>query len=78
VTIRKAPQYYPNMLSALDFALGPSYEVVIVGKSNASDTRRMFRAVREKFLPNKVVLFRPDGEDAPEILQIAGYGSRTG
>jgi len=73
VTIRKAPQYYPNMLSALDFALGPSYEVVIVGKSNASDTRRMFRAVREKFLPNKVVLFRPDGEDAPEILQIAGY-----
>jgi uncharacterized protein YyaL (SSP411 family) len=71
-TIRKAPWFYPHMMSALIFALGPSYEVVIAGKG-AGDTDRMLRALRRPFIPNKVVLFRPDGEESPDILRIAPF-----
>ncbi len=73
MSIQKAPQYYPHIMSALGFALGPSYEVVIVGKKEAYDTRKMLRAIHREFLPNKVVMFKPAEEESPEILQIAGF-----
>ncbi len=72
-SIKKAPQYYPHFMSALGFALGPSHEVVIIGKSESHDTRKMLRAIQREFMPNKVVLFRPSEEESPEILQIAGF-----
>jgi uncharacterized protein YyaL (SSP411 family) len=40
------------LLSALDFFIGPSFEVVLAG----SDVRALRRAVFESFVPNKIVL----------------------
>jgi hypothetical protein len=56
----------------VDLALGPSHEVVIAGKLGAEDTRTMLRALREQFVPSKVVLFRPDGE-SPDIARLAEF-----
>ncbi len=50
-----APVASTHLLSALDFVLGPSYEVVLAGK----DVSSMRRAVFANFVPNKVVL-RPN------------------
>ena len=47
-----APVTATYLLSALDFVLGPSYEVVLAGK----DVTPLRRAVFAKFVPNKVVL----------------------
>ena len=40
--IRKIPSGYTQFLSALDFGLGPAYQVVIAGKHKSPDTRHMF------------------------------------
>ena len=53
--------------------VGPSYEVVIAGKSGARDTITMIRALREHFVPNKVLLFRPTNEKLPDIIRLAEY-----
>jgi len=50
-----APVASTHLLSALDFVLGPSYEVVLSGK----DVKAMRRAVFARFVPNKVVLRAP-------------------
>jgi uncharacterized protein len=47
-----APVAYTGLLSAVDFVLGPSYEVVLAGK----DVSALRRAVFAQFVPNKVVL----------------------
>src|SRR5215212_3725011 len=47
-----APVASTYLLSALDFVLGPSYEVVLAGK----DVAALRRAVFANFVPNKVVL----------------------
>ena len=60
------------MLLALDFAVGPSYEIVIVGEHQAEDARAMMAALRRQFVPNKVVIFRPQG-DLPEISRLAQF-----
>lgn len=70
--IRKIPSGYTQFLSALDFGLGPAYEVVISGKHEAPDTGHMLEELWSYFIPNKVLVFRPEGKD-PEITNLATY-----
>jgi len=58
---------------ALDFGIGPCYEVVIAGNTQVEDTKAMVRALRTHFLPNKVVLLNPDERESPEIAQLAEF-----
>ncbi|MEA2489602.1 MAG: uncharacterized protein QOH21_1394, partial [Acidobacteriota bacterium] len=63
-----APSSSTALLSAVDFALGPSYEIVLAG----TDVRAFQRVLNTIFLPNKVVLHRPAGT-AASIIAIAPY-----
>lgn len=58
-TILQAPMAYTQMMAALDFAFGPTSEVVIAGEKDASDTNAMLSALRREFIPSKVVILRP-------------------
>ena len=63
-----APSTATQFLSALDFLLGPSFEVVLSGRK----PERLRRAVFARFVPNKVVIHRPAGA-RPAITKIAPY-----
>jgi uncharacterized protein YyaL (SSP411 family) len=72
--IAQAPSAYPQMLIALDFGIGPSFEVVIAGASEEPAAEAMVRAVYASFLPNKVVAFRPAADDAAgEITRLMPF-----
>jgi len=71
--VSPAPAAHTSLLIALDFALGPSYEVVIVGQRGRQDTEALIRALQTRFIPNKVVLFRSTDEESPEIAQCAEF-----
>jgi len=72
--VTKYPAGHSQLMVALEFALNPNYEVVIVGKPLAKDTLSMLAALRKPFLPNKVVLFRPaKPEAAEEVTAIAPF-----
>jgi len=72
-TVRQSPAAYTQLMVAVDFAVGPSYEVVIVGGAQSDDTRAMLKALRSRFVPNKVVLFRPSTVESPEIGRLAPF-----
>ena len=61
------------MLCALDFVLGPSYEVVIAGEPEAEDTQNLIRTIQEEFVPNAVILFVPTDKDDPAIFDLAPF-----
>ena len=69
--VSKNPHSHAQLLSALDFALGPSSEVIIVGNPHKQDTSKMLQTLRSKFIPRKTVLFRSSAEETPEITHIA-------
>ncbi len=69
--VLQAPAAYTMLLTAFDFFLGPSSQVVIAGDLRSEETTKMVKALRKKFVPNKVVLFRPDVES--EITNISEY-----
>ncbi len=62
-----APSTSTHLLSALDFSLGPSFEIVLSG----DDVTAMRRAVFTPFVPNKVVVHRP--VRSSPITRIAPY-----
>lgn len=72
-TVRQQPSAYTQLMAALDFAVGPSYEVVIVGNPAGDDTRAMVAAIRRRFIPNKIVILRPAGAPSPGIDNIAPF-----
>ena len=71
--VNRFPTAYTYFLMALDFGLGPSYEVIISGKTDAEDTKEMVKAIRSRFIPNKVVILRPAEQEPPEIVRIAKF-----
>jgi hypothetical protein len=68
---RGVPAAHLHLLSALDFALGPTSEVVIAGPAGSPETKKMLGALRAKFLPRSVILLRPPGQE--DIAAIAEF-----
>ncbi|MBI1915712.1 MAG: thioredoxin domain-containing protein [Planctomycetes bacterium] len=60
-----------QMLVAYDFHLGPVQEFAIVGDPAAEETRRVLRAIRGRFRPNKVVaLMAPTTPGADAMIPL--------
>jgi uncharacterized protein YyaL (SSP411 family) len=73
--ISRAPSAYTQLLTALDFWIGPTSEVVIAGERSAEDTFAMIGSLRKNFIPRKVVLIKPAGEESRKLTQLAEYTS---
>jgi len=71
--VAQYPAAYTFLLCSLDFAFGPSYEIIIAGKPDNENTREMIKALHDLYLPNKVVLFLPSAADKKDILRIAPF-----
>lgn len=72
-TIEQSLLSFTLFLSALEYAFGPSFEVVIVGNLNKTDTNEMLQALRSEYIPNKIVLFLPSDEEKPEISNVTDF-----
>ena len=71
--VRNSPSAYTQLMTAVDFSVGPSYEVVITGDVQGEDTEKMLHAIRSKFIPDKIVIFLPFGTDLSEIMTMAPF-----
>lgn len=70
-TISQYPSGYTQFMCALDFALGPSKEIIIAGERDNKDTKEILREIQIRFLPNKVLLLHPS--NGAFIEKIAKY-----
>jgi uncharacterized protein YyaL (SSP411 family) len=61
--IGRAPKAFTFLFTALDFGLGPTFEVVLVGSRAGRDTEKMINALYEPFLPNKVTIFKDSSRE---------------
>lgn len=70
-SIRTSPSAYTHFLSALDFYLGPSKEILIVG-SDEHKVKSFMRVINKYFIPNKVTLHK-SLESHDSLAKIAEY-----
>jgi len=66
--INKYPSGYTQFLSALDFAFGPSKEIIISGNDSSGDFRSV---IFKKFIPAKIVINITLKNDS--ITEVAPY-----
>ena len=71
--VKQLPSAHTQFMVAVDFGVGPSHEVVIVGDPQAKDTGATLKAIRKHFIPNKVLLLRPSEQESPDIVRLAEF-----
>jgi hypothetical protein len=72
-SVGRMPMGHTQFMMALGFLIYPAYEIVIAGRAEAEDTKRMMDALREHFLPNAVVLLSSPGDESSDIAGIAPF-----
>ncbi|PSN96439.1 thioredoxin domain-containing protein [Candidatus Marsarchaeota G2 archaeon ECH_B_2] len=70
------PEGFTQLLCALDFALGPTHEVVIVGERRSQTTNRLLEELRRRFVPNHVIILREPYDE--EIAELCPYTKDMG
>ena len=71
--VTEQPMAYTQFLGALDFMAGPSQEVVIVGDMAAKTTQAMIQSVRRRFLPNTILLVRPEESRGNNLAAVSPF-----
>ena len=71
--VRANPVAHSLMMVAVDYAVGPTYSLVIAGDEGKDDTNSMLDEVRKQFLPNKSLIFRSTEKLNPEIDNLSNY-----
>ncbi len=71
--IPRAPSGFSMMLSALEFVQGQSYEIVIAGNPEKTDTQKLLDTIREHYIPNKVVLLKGTQYQSEAISRLAPF-----
>jgi hypothetical protein len=62
-SVTGSPHAYTMFLCGVDFAIGPSKEVVLVGEENDPETVALREKLNEIFLPNTVITLKTGDED---------------
>ena len=78
-TLARIPSAMPQMLVAFDASLSKPRQIVIAGKRDAKDTRRLLREVHRHYLPNKLLLM-PDkflAEKLPELREMKAIDGKA-
>ncbi|QTA87388.1 thioredoxin domain-containing protein [Desulfonema magnum] len=73
-TISAYPSAYTHFLMGVNFTLSRAKEVVIVGESDAPDTKEMLSALNHNFAPDQVVLLKSE-KTAEKLAELAGFTS---
>jgi uncharacterized protein YyaL (SSP411 family) len=70
--VEGVPEAFTFFLSALDFQVGPSYSVVLVGDLKEKDTQEMLNSLRKRLLPTTVISLKPPSKAGLGYEQIEG------
>jgi uncharacterized protein YyaL (SSP411 family) len=62
-TLTRSPTALSEMLLALDFALEPTKEIVVIQPPSGGDLAAMLAPLRSTHLPNRILVVASEGED---------------
>ena len=71
--VSSQPAGFSQMLAALDYAIGPSMEIVIAPDQKGLSTIAVLKEIYSHFIPNKVVLLHKAGPEGKAIQALAPF-----
>jgi uncharacterized protein YyaL (SSP411 family) len=67
--LQSDPEAVPALVSALDFRLAQTKQILIAGDPTSQDTRELLRQVNTRFLPNKILLLADGGAGQQQLAR---------
>jgi len=67
--LQSDPEAVPALVSALDFRLAQTKQILIAGDPTSQDTRALLREVNTRFLPNKILLLADGGTGQRQVAR---------
>jgi hypothetical protein len=67
--LQSDPQAVPALVSALDFSVAHTQQILIAGDPTAEDTRELLRQVNRRFLPSKILLLADGGAGQQQLAR---------
>lgn len=71
--VNNSPGAYTYLMVAVDFSVGPSYTIVVVGDTDQIDTLEMLSYIRSQYFPNKTLIQRNIKHNPPKIDEFVDY-----
>lgn len=72
--IRMQPSAYTQFLTALNFSIGPAFEIAIAGNPDDPHTKAMLKALRNEFIPNMTLhLVPPESPSKRELAELSPF-----
>ncbi|MFX1322223.1 MAG: thioredoxin domain-containing protein [Promethearchaeota archaeon] len=71
--LSNTPVAYTNFMIAADFAVGPTYSLVIAGNTDSNNTNEMISIIRDKYIPNKILMHRKTEKNPPDIDKFSNF-----
>lgn len=71
-SVNNNPSSFSQFLNAYISLIGPFYDIVITGKKDDNKTNSMINALRDKYIPNSIILFKTI-ENKTKVNEIANY-----
>jgi uncharacterized protein YyaL (SSP411 family) len=71
--VSHSPSGHAHIVSAAQMSAGSGTEVVIAGKPEADDTKRLLQAARSLYAPDMVLLLVPPGKGGDQIRKLAPF-----
>lgn len=69
--INENPASFTQALIGLDFAFGPSYEIVVAGAKGTQSINDILETIKKNFLPNKILILNSD--DDKDLKEISSF-----
>ena len=63
-SLNRSSSSYSMMVQAIDFAYGPSYEVLVFGDEKSDETINILNEINSIYMPNRVIVFGKNGTNA--------------
>ncbi len=73
--LSKYPDGFCAALAALDYAMGPSIEIIVSGSVDQPETKAALAELRQVYAPNAIILFRPKFRGVSTFAIHVCYGS---
>jgi len=71
--IIRYPSGYTFLLSALDFALGPNFEIIIIEGKNKTEANKFINEIRNQYLPNTISIKISSKDEKKSIIELCSY-----
>jgi uncharacterized protein YyaL (SSP411 family) len=76
-TAAKAPLAFGRLLVALDFHLGRTVELAVIGQPQDPQTQGLLQVVRERYLPNRLLAVAPNAGAIPLLADRRALDGRA-